>query len=47
MPSTFSASAAGRTAAGVQVPQPPLPVMTASAPLAFSAAMMSLSTSRW
>ena len=37
MPS-FSASMAGRAAAGVQVPQAPFPVITASQPFSFSSA---------
>jgi hypothetical protein len=35
MPS-FSASMAGRAAAGVQVPQAPFPAITASQPFSFS-----------
>jgi hypothetical protein len=37
----FSASTAGLTEAGVQVPHPPLPVMIASHPRAFAMAAMS------
>jgi hypothetical protein len=35
---SFSASTAGRTAAGVQVPQAPLPEMIASQPFSFASA---------
>jgi hypothetical protein len=38
---TFSASTAGLTEAGVQVPQPPLPVMIASQPFSLASAAIS------
>src|ERR1017187_8307988 len=41
----FSATMPGRTAAGVQVPHPPLPVITASQPLVSNAALTSSNVS--
>jgi len=41
----FSATMAGRAAAGVQVPQPPLPVMSTSQPFSTSATLMASSLS--
>lgn len=41
----FSATIVGRAAAGVQVPQPPLPVINTSQPFSASAAFMASSLS--